>query len=254
MKLPASLQAWQDWLNWFQPEQAQSIGATLLRLNSLLGDNWGRLQSGSQEPNGIDDLRQRGPYHRLLLSEWSLADELPDEFLRRAANGEHLFLSPRLETKKSDERIIALFDSGPDQIGSARLVHIALWILMARRARQLGIDFSWGVLHSPGILHAADTPRFLAVGIAEQRPRLGEAQRRTRNVDRMHDPLERDEEPLIAAARRLLGDGIVLRIEPALDILLYDGCIERRPVREFYTAPQRESPIGQIRVSFPACC
>lgn len=161
MKLPASLQVWQDWLNWFQPEQAQSMGATLLRLNSLLGDNWGRLQSGNQEPNGIDDLRQRGPYHRLLLSEWSLADELPDEFLRRAANGEHLFLSPRLETKKSDERIIALFDSGPDQIGPARLVHIALWILIARRARQIGIDFSWGSLNSPGILHASDTPRML---------------------------------------------------------------------------------------------
>lgn len=161
MKLPASLQSWQAWLNWFQPEQAQAVGATLLRLNSLLGDNWGRLQSGVQEPNGIDDLRQRGPYHRLLLSEWSLVDELPDEFMRRAANGEHLFLSPRLETRKSDERIIALFDSGPDQIGSARLVHIALWILIARRAEQIGIEFSWGVLDSPGVLHNAATPRML---------------------------------------------------------------------------------------------
>jgi hypothetical protein len=161
MKLPVSLQSWQAWLSWFQPEQAQSIGATLLRLNSLLGDNWGRLQSGTAEPNGIDDVRQRGPYHRLVLSEWSLADELPDEFMRRAANGEHLFLSPRLETRKSDEMLIALFDSGPDQIGPARLVHIALWILLARKAEQIGINFSWGVLQSPGVLHGASTAQML---------------------------------------------------------------------------------------------
>ena len=59
---------------------------------------------------------------------------------------EHLFLSPRREVRKADARIVALFDTGPAQLGAPRLVQIALWILLARRAEAAGLEFRWGTL------------------------------------------------------------------------------------------------------------
>ncbi len=150
--LPPALQPWHGWLQWFQHDSALAIGGMLPRLNAALGRYRGSLQHGAHTPNGIDELRRRGPYHRLLLSEWALADEAPDEFMRRASSGEHLFLSPRYETIKADAQIVAVFDAGPAQFGAPRLAHIALWILLARRAELAGIGFRWGLLGAPGAL------------------------------------------------------------------------------------------------------
>ncbi|MCC7246991.1 MAG: hypothetical protein IT473_00020 [Lysobacter sp.] len=152
--LPRVLQPWHDWLQWFPHESALAIGGMLPRLHAAMGRYRGTLQRGAHTPNGIDELRRRGPYHRLLLSEWALADEVPDEFLRRASSGEHLFLSPRYETLRADAEIVAVFDSGPAQFGAPRLAHIALWILLARRAEEAGIGFRWGLLDAPGALDA----------------------------------------------------------------------------------------------------
>jgi hypothetical protein len=150
--LPPALQPWRAWLQWFPHDSALAIGGLLPRLHAAMGQYRGTLQRGAHTPNGIDEIRSRGPYHRLLLSEWALADEAPDEFLRRASSGEHLFLSPRYETIKADAQIVAVFDAGPAQFGAPRLAHIALWILLARRAEQAGIGFRWGVLSVPGAL------------------------------------------------------------------------------------------------------
>jgi hypothetical protein len=150
--LPPALQPWHAWLQWFPHDSALAIGGLLPRLQAAMGQYRGTLQRGAHTPNGIDEIRSRGPYHRLLLSEWALADEAPDEFLRRASSGEHLFLSPRYETIKADAQIVAVFDAGPAQFGAPRLAHIALWILLARRAEQAGIGFRWGVLGVPSAL------------------------------------------------------------------------------------------------------
>lgn len=91
-------------------------------------------------------------------SEWLLATELPDEFLRRAAGGEHLFLAPRPRAMQADKLIVAIFDTGPWQLGAPRLAHIALWILLARRAEEAGGAMRWGVLHQPGQWYDASTP------------------------------------------------------------------------------------------------
>jgi len=160
-KLPPALQAWHAWLEWFDPDIAAMLGDLLLRLDPLLGRSGARAQQGMVEPDGIDDLRQRGPYERLLLSEWALADAVPDEFLRRAANNEHLFLAPRLVTRQADALITAVFDAGPAQWGAARLVHAAMWILLARRAQVARARFAWGLAHEPGVLHDADSPAML---------------------------------------------------------------------------------------------
>ena len=164
--LPRALAPWRAWLDWLPPEQIAALGDLLPRLDAALGALRGpRLQQG-EEPVGIDDLRRRGPYHRLLLSEWAVADVAPDEFLRRASSGEHLFLSPRREVRKADARIVALFDSGPAQIGAPRLAHVALWILLARRAMAAQLQFGWGTLAAPPQLHPADQPQQLKAFLA----------------------------------------------------------------------------------------
>jgi hypothetical protein len=161
MTLPPSLQAWHPWLTWFAPELAAAVGDVLRRMHPLLGRFQGRRQGGVAEPDGVEDLRRRGSYERLLSSEWLLATELPDEFLRRAAGGEHLFLAPRPRAMHADKLIVAIFDTGPWQLGAPRLAHLALWILLARRAQEAGGALRWGALHQPGQWHDANTPEQL---------------------------------------------------------------------------------------------
>lgn len=168
MALPAALRPWRAWLEWLSPEQMAAMGDLLPRLEAALGAFRGPRLRGDDEPVGIDDLRRRGPYHRLLLSEWAVADAAPDEFLRRASSGEHLFLSPRREVRKADARIVALFDTGPAQLGAPRLVQIALWILLARRADAAGLEFRWGTLAEPTELHPAESPQRLKTFLARR--------------------------------------------------------------------------------------
>jgi hypothetical protein len=102
----------------------------------------------------VGDIVQRGSYERLLISQWAYADSAPDEFLRRAANGELLFTGPEPAHSEESLRSIALFDAGPAQLGEPRLAHIALFILLARRAELAGAEFRWGILQQPGTLRS----------------------------------------------------------------------------------------------------
>ena len=45
-------------------------------------------------PDGFDGITDRGHPDRLLMSQWLLAQEVPLEFARRAAEGELLYLAP----------------------------------------------------------------------------------------------------------------------------------------------------------------
>lgn len=155
--LPAALQPWHAWLQWFEPELAVQLGDLLLRLEPLLGRPQHRQQAGPVQPDGLGDLQRRARYERLLATEWLLAGELPDEFLRRAAMGEHLFLAPPPQGRRPQRLIVALFDAGPMQLGAPRLAHLALWILLARRALAGRGLLRWGVLQAPGELVPADT-------------------------------------------------------------------------------------------------
>lgn len=160
--LPRPLQPWQTWLGWFDAELAQQIGDMVRRLSDLLGTAPSVSRHGQQEPDGVGDLRSRGSYERLLATEWLLADELPEEFLRRAAASEHLFLAPRLRAARVERSVVAIFDCGPRALGSARLAHIAAWILLARRAGEHGGSLRWGVLQSPDMLMPDDSSEQLA--------------------------------------------------------------------------------------------
>lgn len=158
MQLPESLQPWSHWLKWFAPEHLPLFADLLGRLNPVLGPLRGRQQGGVPEPDGLGDLQRRGPYERLLSSEWLLADEVPDEFLRRAAAGEHLFIAPQYRAREANRLIVVLLDAGPLQLGAARLVHLALLILLGRRAQEAGAELRWGVLQQAPQLHELDSP------------------------------------------------------------------------------------------------
>ncbi len=155
MELPESLHRWRDWLAWFAEDLQPEVGMLIKRLHPLLGTFLGTRLAGVQEPSGLGNLSRRGAYERLLASEWLLAQDMPDEFLRRAAGGEHLFLAPPTHSPQADRLIVALFDAGPLQLGASRLAHLALWVLLARRARDAGGELRWGILQSDPALHAA---------------------------------------------------------------------------------------------------
>jgi hypothetical protein len=158
LPLPDLLHAWRPWLDWFAPELADAVGRMVQSLDPLLGPWRGDRLAGAPEPDGFDDVRRRGPYERLVPSEWLLADALPDEFLRRAAAGEHLFFAPRPQARRVARTIVALFDAGPLQLGAPRLAHIALWILLVRRAAAAKGVLRWGVLQLPGQLNDGIQP------------------------------------------------------------------------------------------------
>jgi hypothetical protein len=155
--VPRALQPWRAWLEWFREPSAKAVGALANGLLPLMTPMRGAFQSGQAEPDGFDDLRRRGAYERLLTSEWLLAGELPDEFLRRAVSAEHLFLNTRPRAQRLRRRLLVLFDASPWQLGAPRLVHLALWILLARRAEMAGVELCWGRLQAPGALYPALT-------------------------------------------------------------------------------------------------
>lgn len=153
MRLPALLQPWAAWLALFPPENAEPLGEMLVRLAPMLGALRRHAARVAVEPAGVGDIVRRGAYDRMLSSEWALLDAVPDEFVRRAANNELLFLGPEPANSEESLRSVVLFDAGPAQLGEPRLAHMALFILLARRAELAGAEFLWGVMQQPGVLH-----------------------------------------------------------------------------------------------------
>lgn len=146
MNLPPSLAPWAAYLNIFPEEVSLALGPMIQRVSMLIGSPQPRLNEKKGEPDGFDGLNRRGTYERLLLSEWMLADELEDEFMRRAVMGEHLFLNRAHSSPVGTRSSLALFDAGPSQVGSPRIAHIAALIVLANRADSAHSTFSWGVL------------------------------------------------------------------------------------------------------------
>ncbi|WP_375768591.1 hypothetical protein NR798_44085 [Archangium gephyra] len=147
--LPEALRPWAAQLSLFPEDLALSLGAHVARLAAALGPMRARNEVEGGEPHGYDGLTRRGSPERLLMSEWLMALEAPDEFVRRAAFGEQAFLRPAFRQPQGGRRTVALLDAGPDQLGSPRIAHLALLVVLARRAEAAGASFAWGVLQSP---------------------------------------------------------------------------------------------------------
>lgn len=152
--LPLPLAPWAAELAGFPPVVASVLGPWLPVLERMVGPLAAPSMRGQGEPDGYGDLSRRGSYERLVTSEWLLASDAPEEFLRRAAQSEHLFLGRKLQSQTGGVRTVVLFDSGPEQLGAPRLVHLALLIVLARRARTAAAAFGWAPLQRPG--HAMD--------------------------------------------------------------------------------------------------
>jgi hypothetical protein len=130
-------------------ELALGLYPWIARLTSALGP-LGAAESGMPgEPDGYAGVTRRGPYHRLLGSEWLLLFEMPDEFLRRAAQAEHMLFELANQRSGGSRRALVLFDAGPSQLGAPRLVHLAALVAFARRAQAAAAELSWGVLQAP---------------------------------------------------------------------------------------------------------
>ncbi|HYO15023.1 MAG TPA: hypothetical protein VE685_17660 [Thermoanaerobaculia bacterium] len=149
MDLPQPLAPWGPYLSLFPRDLALSLGPVLQRLSLAVGPLRVRRPSGEGDPDGFDGLDRHGPYERLLPSEWLLAEEAPEEFLRRAAAGEHTFLRTSRPEPGGTRISVALFDAGPGQLGSPRIAQLAALIVLARRAEAAGARFGWAVLQEP---------------------------------------------------------------------------------------------------------
>jgi len=151
MELPRALSPWAEELSLFAPDLALGLGDLVRKLALFVGPMRTDRTIALADGSGLDGIDSRGSYERLLLSEWLLADEIPDEFTRRAASGEHMFLRPARRGPSHARASIALFDAGPSQLGSPRVAHIALLIVLARRAAAANATFRWGILQSQAL-------------------------------------------------------------------------------------------------------
>ncbi|WP_377321843.1 hypothetical protein ACFJIY_21465 [Pimelobacter simplex] len=138
-RLPAGLAPWSEALAVLDPALAVVLGPMLHRIDDLvarLDDHGG----ADGDPDGYDGLTNRGDPGRLLVGEWLLADEVPLEFLRRAAENELTYLRPARRHRTHHGRVVAVCDGGPDQWGAGRLVQLAALVVLHRRARAAGSE------------------------------------------------------------------------------------------------------------------
>ena len=164
MTAPSPL--WRRWasvLDALPEHHAQVLGTWLPKLALAVGPLRGEPVSGEGEPDGISGLSSRGSYERLVMSEWAVAEVAPDEFVRRAAMGEHLFLHRATRVPEKTTCTQVWIDAGPEQLGSPRLAHIALLIVLAERAEAAGVAFRWGVLQEPDVYEGLEPEHLVAL-------------------------------------------------------------------------------------------
>ena len=150
ISLPSSLAPWSGQLDLFPPELSLAVGPLVQRIAAAIDPLHLEDAPGDDDPDGFDGLVNRGSYERLIASDWLLADEIPEEFERRATMREHLFLKTAKRNRAHGLGSIVLFDSGPEQLGSPRLAHLAILIVLIRRADRARANFAWGILQNPG--------------------------------------------------------------------------------------------------------
>ena len=143
--LPKALSRWEAELAFLPDPLALALGGMLPKLAMLVGP-LARSTQKTGEPDGYAQLSRRGPFDRLLLTQWALLDAMPEELIRRAASNELLFHELARKEPKTSQQSIALFDMGPMLLGAPRLAEMALLIVLARRAADAGVPFQWGVL------------------------------------------------------------------------------------------------------------
>lgn len=147
--LPAPLKPWAAQLSLLQRDLALALAPAIQRLSMSIGPLADAQSQPTGAPDGYDGVARKGSYERLLITEWLYADEAPEEFLRRAAEGEHLFSRLAVREPHHARRCLVLFDSGPSQLGAPRIAHLAAFIAFASRCEAARATLTWGVLQTP---------------------------------------------------------------------------------------------------------
>lgn len=159
--LPRALAAWDAALEPFAHALHGPLRDMAQRLGVLVGPLGAASRDEELEPAGYQGLSRRGSFERLLPLEWMLASEIPEEFLRRAAQSEQAFFELGREGAPDPRGVVLLFDAGPESLGAPRIAQMALLVLFSRRARDAGIRLRWGVLQAPtpSVFDTVDEPR-----------------------------------------------------------------------------------------------
>lgn len=140
-------------MSWDLPADAALVLPWIEALSRLFGPLPAGSASPDGDPDGYDGLDRRGPLERLLMSEWALLQENPDEFIRRFAMREVAYLHPRRSAPRSERWSVAVFDAGPVMLGVPRLVQASLMLALADRADRAGATYAVGVLQqAPALL------------------------------------------------------------------------------------------------------
>jgi hypothetical protein len=128
---------WRASLAELRPELGELLRGWIPQLIGLVGPCDARpRQDAEGELDGFRGLTRRGRWDHLVHSQWALARSVPIEFLRRATEGELLFADPARVRPAEAPHTTVFFDDGPSQLGVPRLVHLALWVVFAERARE----------------------------------------------------------------------------------------------------------------------
>ncbi|MFJ8039867.1 hypothetical protein ACIRBX_05025 [Kitasatospora sp. NPDC096147] len=167
-RLPAALAPWAGVLAALSPELALAMGPLLRHLDTLIGGHEPVAELRGA-PEGLGGLGRSGPPERLTASEWLLAEEYPEEFLRRLVEGELLYLEPEFSAPAVRGRMVAVVDAGPTQAGAGRLVQLAALLVLHRRAAARGTELVVTVLGDQRPL-AGDLAELLPAWLAARRP------------------------------------------------------------------------------------
>ena len=154
--------AWEDRLELLSEPLREVLLPWLARLEHGLGPLPDRAPGERGIPDGYEGLTRRASsYERLLMTEWLFATEMPEEFERRAALGEHLFHQVAREAPRGELRTVVLLDASPEQLGAPRLGQLGALLVLARRAERRGASLVWSVLGSAQVFLSGLSPESL---------------------------------------------------------------------------------------------
>ncbi|MDQ2836080.1 MAG: hypothetical protein M3Y42_01080 [Actinomycetota bacterium] len=171
LALPDSLQPWAVELGALDIDLAIALGPLIRRLDPALTGHE-QVAGPTGELNGYDGITRRGDPSRILLSEWAVAEVLPEEFLRRLASAELLHTAPAYQRPADRGRVAVLLDVGPDTLGAVRLAQLAALIVLHRQAAARGSELSIGFFgDEPGQWRTGPIEELLATWLQARRVR-----------------------------------------------------------------------------------
>lgn len=148
MSLQRYARGWWEQLSFLAPDVLADLGKLITQLERGLSSLDQDPHQG--EPSGWSGLSRRGHWQRLVTSEWALLEDHPEEFLRRASQGELSFWELAQSGQSRGNTECLWLDVGPDQLGACRIVQMALLLMFWHRRKG---SLVWGIIQQPDRLY-----------------------------------------------------------------------------------------------------